>query len=141
MGTYLLRSQQRGHNALIVAVYRGGEGIDFNVNLNISTIDFGTFHVRQTSLVLRRIAYLRLIQLYPESWGQSANPSSSVWGSQWISDHATSQKSANKPVIMEEFGVTDTQLSTYTTWYSNVISTGLTGDLIWYVRKHVFSVF
>ena len=25
---------------------RGGEGIDFNANLNISTIDFGTFHVR-----------------------------------------------------------------------------------------------
>ncbi|EKM61758.1 glycoside hydrolase family 5 protein [Phanerochaete carnosa HHB-10118-sp] len=93
--------------------YQGGEGIDFNVNLNISTIDFGTFH------------------LYPDSWGQSSDPSDSVWGSQWISDHATSQKSANKPVIMEEFGVTNNQTGVYTTWYSTVISSGLTGDLIW----------
>ena len=34
---------------------------------------------------------------------------------------------------MEEFGVTDTQESTYTVWYDNVITTGLTGDLIWFV--------
>lgn len=28
-----------------MCVHRGTIGIDFNVNLNISTIDFGTFHV------------------------------------------------------------------------------------------------
>jgi mannan endo-1,4-beta-mannosidase len=32
---------------------------------------------------------------------------------------------------MEEFGVTDTQESTYTVWWDTVISSGLTGDLIW----------
>ncbi|EIM81197.1 glycoside hydrolase [Stereum hirsutum FP-91666 SS1] len=93
--------------------YSGTIGIDFNVNLNISTIDFGTFH------------------LYPESWGETANPSSSAWGQQWITDHATSQKAANKPVILEEFGVTSDQEDVYTAWYSTVISSGLTGDLIW----------
>lgn len=61
------------------------------------------------------------------------------WGSQWISDHAASGQVANKPVILEEFGVTvSDQASTYTAWYSTIISSGLAGDLIWYVsRAHV----
>ena len=44
-------------------------------------------------------------------------------------------KNANKPVIMEEFGITNssTRPTVYTEWYSTVISTGLTGDLIWCV--------
>ncbi|KAI0745688.1 mannanase [Earliella scabrosa] len=91
--------------------YQGSEGIDFNVNLNISSVDFGTAH------------------LYPESWGQTSDPVG--WGSQWIADHATSGKAANKPVILEEFGVTNAQASTYTAWYNTVMSSGLTGDLIW----------
>ena len=65
-----------------------------------------------------------------ESWGQTTDPVG--WGSQWIQDHQTSGKAANKPVILEEFGVTNNQSSTYTTWYNTVITSGLTGDLIWY---------
>ena len=34
------------HNA-----YRGGEGIDFDANLKISSLDFGTFHVRCVTYV------------------------------------------------------------------------------------------
>lgn len=68
------------------------------------------------------------MQLYPESWGQSA---SSVWGSQWVADHATSQKSANKPVIMEEFGVTSNQPAVYSAWFNTIETSGLAGDLIW----------
>ena len=66
-----------------------------------------------------------------EAWGQTSDPVG--WGSQWIKDHQTSGAAANKPVIMEEFGVTSNQSSTYTTWYSTIVSSGLTGDLIWYV--------
>ena len=36
----------------------------------------------------------------------------------------------------EEFGVTNNQASTYTTWYNAVISSGLTGDLIWQAGSH-----
>ena len=64
-----------------------------------------------------------------EAWGQTSDPVG--WGSQWIKDHQTSGAAANKPVIMEEFGVTSNQSSTYTTWYSTIVSSGLTGDLIW----------
>ncbi|EJF65264.1 CEL4a mannanase [Dichomitus squalens LYAD-421 SS1] len=97
--------------------YQGSEGIDFNANLNISTLDFGTAH------------------LYPGSWGITSDPTG--WGSQWITDHATSGKAVNKPVILEEFGVTDDQASTYTTWYNTIITSGLTGDLIWQAGSHL----
>ncbi|KAJ6602128.1 glycoside hydrolase superfamily [Mycena sp. CBHHK59/15] len=86
-------------------VYQGTLGIDFAANMKISTLDFGTFH--------------------------SANDV--VWGSQWINDHAAVMTAQKKPVIMEEFGVTtsSTRNATYATWYNTVISSGLTGDLIW----------
>ncbi|KAG6810790.1 hypothetical protein H0H92_010328 [Tricholoma furcatifolium] len=87
--------------------YQGSEGIDFAANLVISTVDFGTFH---------------------DSWGQSGNET--AWGTQWIADHATSQASANKPVILEEFGVTSNQAAVYTAWWDEVVSSGLAGDLI-----------
>ncbi|KAJ6526490.1 CEL4a mannanase [Mycena vulgaris] len=93
-------------------MYQGSAGIDFAANLKISTIDFGTFH------------------MYPEGWGES---NTVPWGTQWITDHATAMKSTNKPVILEEFGISNssTRSSTYSTWYQTVINTGLTGDLIW----------
>ncbi|KAJ8086150.1 hypothetical protein PM082_004972 [Marasmius tenuissimus] len=92
--------------------YQGGEGIDFDANLKISSLDFGTFHA------------------YPIPWGESANPT--AWGVQWIIDHAASQKTANKPVIIEEYGLDSTeQASAYQSWLSTVVSSGLTGDLIW----------
>ncbi|CAE6381678.1 unnamed protein product [Rhizoctonia solani] len=98
--------------------YQGGEGIDFDANLKISTLDFGTFHS------------------YPVSWGQSAN--ATLWGVQWIRDHAASQKSANKPVIIEEFGVTTDQATTYTAWWNEIVSTGgVAGDLIWQAGSSV----
>ncbi|KAF9525925.1 glycoside hydrolase superfamily [Crepidotus variabilis] len=91
--------------------YQGGEGIDFDANLQITTLDFGTVHS------------------YPTPWGQGGNET--AWGTQWIADHAASQKKYNKPVILEEFGVTSNQPATYTTWLNQVVSSGLTGDLIW----------
>ncbi|PPQ65193.1 hypothetical protein CVT24_011377 [Panaeolus cyanescens] len=97
--------------------YQGSEGVDFDANLQISTLDFGTFHA------------------YPEPWGQSANPQ--AWGLQWITDHAASMKKANKPVIIEEFGVTSNQPTVYTAWYNQIVSSGLTGDLIWQAGSHL----
>ncbi|OCB85775.1 CEL4a mannanase [Sanghuangporus baumii] len=91
--------------------YAPGVGVNFTDNLSIETLDFGTFHS------------------YPESWGQSANET--AWGVQWIADHAAAQAAANKPVILEEFGVMTNQVDTYTQWWDEVFSSGLTGDLIW----------
>ncbi|KAJ7325838.1 CEL4a mannanase [Mycena albidolilacea] len=101
-------------------VYQGTLGVDFAANMKISTIDFGTFHASS----------FPSFAMYPDSWGESANDV--AWGSQWINDHAAIMTSQNKPVIMEEYGLTSsTRNTTYATWYSTVLSSGLTGDLIW----------
>ncbi|KAF9452368.1 glycoside hydrolase family 5 protein [Macrolepiota fuliginosa MF-IS2] len=99
--------------------YQGSEGVDFDANLAISSIDFGTFHS------------------YPTPWGQTGNET--AWGTQWIADHAKSMTTANKPVILEEFGVTSNQVSTYTSWFNEAVSSGLTGDLIWQAGSHLSS--
>ncbi|KAF5354742.1 hypothetical protein D9756_005256 [Leucocoprinus leucothites] len=99
--------------------YQGSEGVDFDANLAISSVDFGTCHS------------------YPTPWGQGGNET--AWGTQWIADHATSMKNAGKPVILEEFGVTSNQASTYTTWFNQIVSSGLTGDLIWQSGSHLSS--
>ncbi|KAG9011517.1 hypothetical protein FRB90_007175 [Tulasnella sp. 427] len=91
--------------------YTYAEGPDFPTNLNISTVDFGTAH------------------LYPYSWGETTDPVG--WGTSWITYHVAVQKSLNKPVILEEYGVPSDQYSTYQTWLSAVVSSGMTGDLIW----------
>ncbi|KAG8945048.1 hypothetical protein FRC03_001825 [Tulasnella sp. 419] len=94
--------------------YTAYEGLDFATNLAISSVDFGTFH------------------LYPEHWGTESQSDPVGWGKQWILHHAAIQKSQNKPVILEEYGVSSVnQYNTYNTWLSAVVSSGLTGDLIW----------
>lgn len=99
--------------------YQGGEGINFTANLAVPTVDFGTAH------------------LYPLSWGETADPIE--WGVQWIQNHAASQKAQNKPVLIEEFGVTANMTETYEAWYSAIISSGLTGDLIWQAGSYLAS--
>ncbi|KDQ21473.1 glycoside hydrolase family 5 protein [Botryobasidium botryosum FD-172 SS1] len=99
--------------------YQGGEGIDFDANLAITTLDFGTFHA------------------YPNHWGISG--SLVGWGNTWITDHAASQKRFNKPVIIEEFGILNDQASTYTSWYNTIVSSGLSGDLIWQAGSRLSS--
>ncbi|KAH7339006.1 glycoside hydrolase family 5 protein [Rhizoctonia solani] len=101
--------------------YQGGEGIDFDANLKISSIDFGTFHS------------------YPEHWDQKSNVTG--WGTQWIKDHAASQRAINKPVILEEFGATRPYdpSNTYTAWWDTMMSSGLTGNLIWQTGSTISS--
>ncbi|KAJ8586937.1 glycoside hydrolase family 5 protein [Rhizopogon salebrosus TDB-379] len=100
--------------------YDGGPGIDFDANLAIDTIDFGTFH------------------LYPYSWGEE---NAMTWGQEWILNHRAAQAIFNKPVLLEEFGVlaTQNQTATYENWYSTVIDSGLTGVLIWQAGSYLTS--
>ncbi|KAG1821892.1 glycoside hydrolase family 5 protein [Suillus subaureus] len=102
--------------------YDGSQGIDFDANLAIDTIDFGTFH------------------LYPYSWGEET-PSAMVWGQEWIENHRNAQATYNKPVLMEEFGVLadQNQTATYKNWYSTAIDGGLSGVLIWQAGSNLTS--
>jgi len=101
-------------------VYNGlGIGIDFAANLAVNTLDFGTLH------------------LYPESWSEGDTPAESQsFGSQWITDHATMQKAANKPVIIEEYGVLQSPAQTLPIWGATIVSSGLTGEAFWQLGSH-----
>ncbi|KAG2064928.1 glycoside hydrolase family 5 protein [Suillus decipiens] len=92
--------------------YDGSMGIDFNANLAMDTIDFGTFHLGPM-----------------------------IWGQQWIVDHCNAQAIYNKPVLMEEFGVpaNNNQTVNYENWYSTAIDCGLSGMLIWQAGSNLTS--
>ncbi|OCL08622.1 glycoside hydrolase family 5 protein [Glonium stellatum] len=89
--------------------YTSGEGWNWNTNLAISTIDFGTFH------------------LYPSSWGVSND-----WGAAWIKNHAAACVAAGKPCLFEEYGVASSHCSVEGSWQSTSLSTaGMAADLFW----------
>ncbi|KAG2172584.1 hypothetical protein INT44_002599 [Umbelopsis vinacea] len=100
------------HTGTSEYVYDGGPGIDFDANLKLSSIDFGTFH------------------LYPEGWGYGTND---TWVLQWISDHVASQNAIGKPVILEEYGMSTDALRAahYPVWHSLMESSGLAADAFW----------
>ncbi|GMF33544.1 unnamed protein product [Phytophthora lilii] len=79
-------------------------GVDFDANLTIDIIDYGTYHA------------------YPDSWGVDECEYQS-WGVQWISDHASSDVTAGKPVVMEEYGVKTLNASIYQAWSDAVYAT------------------
>ena len=92
--------------------YQGGEGIDFEANLKIDTLDFGIFH------------------MYITSWGQTEE-----WGNQWIADHSTACEAAGKQCILEEYGVDqDGEFRTkwMTEWHNTLLeSPGVPADMFW----------
>jgi mannan endo-1,4-beta-mannosidase len=61
--------------------YNGADGGDFDHELSLKNIDFGTFHS------------------YPDWWSKTVG-----WTDQWIKDHAASGRKAKKPVVHEEYG-------------------------------------
>jgi mannan endo-1,4-beta-mannosidase len=65
-------------------LYDGTYGVDFEAVLSLDQIDFGTYH------------------FYPQQWGLSGYLE---FGGQWIADHIAAGNRANKPVVLEEYGV------------------------------------
>jgi mannan endo-1,4-beta-mannosidase len=61
--------------------YNGSDGSDFDAELKLKNIDFGTFHS------------------YPDWWSKTV-----LWTVQWIKDHGKSMRAAKKPVVHEEYG-------------------------------------
>ncbi|KAL8784022.1 MAG: hypothetical protein Q9213_004210 [Squamulea squamosa] len=91
--------------------YTGYEGVDFQANLAIKTLDYGTFH------------------LYPNHWGYNF-----TWGNTWIEQHNAIGKALNKPVLLEEFGVPDWEdrLGIGQAWENTVSTkTSIAGDMLW----------
>jgi len=61
--------------------YNGADGSDFDAELKLKNIDFGTFHS------------------YPDWWSKTVE-----WTVQWIEDHGASMREWRKPVVHEEYG-------------------------------------
>ncbi|WP_254450282.1 cellulose binding domain-containing protein [Cohnella herbarum] len=90
--------------------YGGGEGVDWTRLIALPNIDYGTYH------------------LYPNHWNETAQ-----WGNTWIANHINDGAAAGKPVVLEEFGLTDpsTRDSVYATWLGIVNQLGGAGDQFW----------
>lgn len=107
-------------------------GLDWDRNLTIDTIDFGTVH------------------LYPDHWDKNL-----IWAENWITDHIDIAQQVGKPVIFEEFGICEDDGSNpfflgscdnnfvrdevYTTW-TNLFENGAAGDLVWMIAGQVNGV-
>ncbi|PPQ69251.1 hypothetical protein CVT26_003663 [Gymnopilus dilepis] len=115
-GHFFKKNQNIGYwqNGVFVSDYNfnGQAGEDFDEELFLDNIDFGTYH------------------LYPQSWYPQLDfPGSNFtvkdWGLLWIQMHADSAKRANKPVILEEFGLTGLQNKTeiYPDWVDLALQT------------------
>ncbi|OMP85528.1 Mannan endo-1,4-beta-mannosidase A [Diplodia seriata] len=90
--------------------YTQGEGNDYNKNLEIDTLDYGTFH------------------LYPDSWGQSNDP----FGSEWVEAHGKACVAAGKPCVFEEYGVQSDKCSVEGKWQTTALNTeGIAADHFW----------
>ena len=91
--------------------YSGYEGVDWVRNLGIPTLDYGTVH------------------LYPEYWGYNY-----TWGNTWIQQHNDLGKAAGKPVVIEEYGVSDSSIrqSVESEWQSTIKDkTSVAYDAFW----------
>ncbi|KAL8688061.1 MAG: hypothetical protein Q9218_005930 [Villophora microphyllina] len=91
--------------------YTGYEGVDFERNLAIPTLDYGTVH------------------LYPNYWGYNY-----TWGNTWIAQHNIIGKNLGKPVIMEEYAVPDGEdrVGIMGAWQDTIVGkTSIAGDMMW----------
>ena len=91
--------------------YSGYEGVDFELNLKIPTLDYATFH------------------LYPDQWGYPFS-----WGSSWIEQHDALAEAAGKPVVLEEYGTPYANNHTLLTkpWQDTLVQdTNVAGDFLW----------
>ncbi|CCC07605.1 hypothetical protein SMACR_08144 [Sordaria macrospora] len=102
--------------------YNGWDGGDFDKELRLRNVDFGTLH------------------LYPDWWSKSVE-----WSNQWIRDHAVSGRAAKKPVVLEEYGwMTDkgrldqlgqvkneTRIEVIGGWQKIAVQEKMAGDMYW----------
>ncbi|OBZ80006.1 putative mannan endo-1,4-beta-mannosidase A [Grifola frondosa] len=92
--------------------FNGEAGEDFEGDLGLPNIDFGTYH------------------MYPQLWYPQLDfPGSNFtvenWGLFWINQHINAANRAEKPLILEEFGVSglDNKSSIYPTWVQHALDT------------------
>lgn len=112
-GFYNMGYQGAQSQGLNSGAFSGYYGVDFEKNMTIKTVDFGTPH------------------MYVDQWGFKFGTDGED-DTEWIKRHAETTSALDKPVIFEEFGLTDKSKrdATYQKWMD--IVTGETFEGIEY---------
>ncbi len=95
----------------------GSKGVDFERNVKIPEIDFATIHC------------------YPDWWHKDLN-----WVDWFIEDRAKTAHSANKPIVLEEYGRFDShgdRDAAYTRWHSLANRLDYGGFAVWQMVKTI----
>ncbi len=111
------RHQFAGGNAL----FNGRYGVSCEELLGVGLVDFGTCH------------------LYPQQMGKGIDPVE--FGLMWIREHQHAAERANKPMLLEEYGVlfggageiqsNDERNRIFDVWLKEVENLGGVGDMLW----------
>jgi len=98
-------------------LYDGSHGVDGEAILGLAGIDFATYH-----------------------WYPTAMAHPAAFGDTWVKDHVAAGQRANKPAIMEEYGLElgaavtpDQRNQWYASWLQSVFQAGGAGDLLWMI--------
>ena len=82
-------------------------------------------------IALPNINY-EVIHMYTDQWGKK---DAEQWGSQWIKDHIAAAKVANKPTVLEEYGISTTlpynRDLIYERWNRVAYENGAAGSMFW----------
>ena len=98
--------------------YTTAEGVSWVNNLNITTLDFATFH------------------MYPDSWGVDATD----WPTGWIQAHGNACVAANKPCFFEEYGYPSNHVAIEQPWQNTALAApGIAGDAFWQLGDTISS--
>jgi mannan endo-1,4-beta-mannosidase len=99
-------------------LYDGSQGVNCAAILSLDAIDFGTCHL-----------YI------DRGWANGKDPSG-VFGRRWIQEHIEAGRRANKPMLLEEFGVAlppEERAALYAEWLGEVKASGGLGALVWMI--------
>jgi mannan endo-1,4-beta-mannosidase len=115
--------------------YTYAEGLDFAKNLGIKTIDFGTFHLYPSTCMFPAPLPLAIsgsstVLVYANVTTQGGVANS--FGNGYITAHAKACAAAQKPCLMEEYGVTSDKCNIEVQWQRTALSAkGIGADLYW----------
>jgi mannan endo-1,4-beta-mannosidase len=102
-------------------LFNGSHGASYEKFLGVGPVDFGTFH------------------MYADMAG---NADLRTFGSMWIREHVAAGARANKPAVLEEYGVrigqggitnSGDRAALYRDWLQEVTNSGARGALVWMI--------
>lgn len=96
--------------------YNGSHGVDVEASMGIPSLDFGGCH------------------LYPD---YEPNTATIEFGSRWIREHIEAARRANKPMLIEEYGVKNRteRDGIFRRWWETINDNGGAGGLLWMIAS------